>query len=128
MRLLQLRLREERQQMFVAAVTIHDDDLLATIARHLVGGFLQELQLHLGAVSDRAGFMHGFKDLPEVIFGKHYSVFLLGGVQTDVANIQQIGAQGQVSTMLLQNAEWQQASTVDCWIAARKSAAVSSSQ
>ena len=44
-RCLELRLGEERQQAVVAAVPVHDDDLLAAIPRHLVRGLLQQLEL-----------------------------------------------------------------------------------
>src|SRR5438874_644218 len=41
MRLVELRLRKVREQMLVPAVAINNDDLLAAVAGHLVGGLLQ---------------------------------------------------------------------------------------
>jgi len=70
MGLFQLALSKERQQVFVSAVPVHDDDLLTTVARHLVGGFLQQLQLELPAVRNGTGLVPGFKDLAKVILGK----------------------------------------------------------
>ena len=40
MRQLQLGLREERQQVFISAVSVHDDNLFAAVAAHLIGGLL----------------------------------------------------------------------------------------
>ncbi len=41
MRTLELALREKGEQAVVAAVTVHDDDLLAAIPGHLVGCLLE---------------------------------------------------------------------------------------
>ena len=106
-RLIELRLREEWQQVFVAAVAVDDDYFLAAVARHLVGGFLQQGELHLAAVGDGSGLVAGFGDLSEIIFGEDDGVFLLGGVQRGVADVEQIGAQRQMRSVLLQDAEGQ---------------------
>ncbi len=53
--------------------------------------------------------MAGFEDLAKVILGKDHGVFLVGGVQGRIANIEKIGPQGEMRTMLFQNAEGQQA-------------------
>ena len=110
--LLQLCLRKIRQQVFVPAMPIYDDDFLTAVARHLVGRFLQELQLQLGAVGHRARFMPGLEDLPEIILRKYHRVFLFRRVQRRVAYIQQIGPQRQMRSMFFQNAERQQAGAV----------------
>src|SRR5207245_2767279 len=112
MRRLELRLREKGEQAVVAAVTVHDDDLLAAIAGHLVGRFLEQLELQSPAVGHRARFVLGFEDLPEVVLRKNDGVFLLGGIECDVAHVEQIVAQGQVRPMLLHDAEWEQTSTL----------------
>src|SRR5277367_3146498 len=60
-RLIELGLREIWEQVFVAAVAIHDDDFFAAVAGHFVGGFLQQLQLQIGAVGDGTGLVLGFE-------------------------------------------------------------------
>jgi len=62
---LELRLREKRQQAVVAAMTVHDDDLLAAISGHLVGRLLQQLELQAPAVGHRAGLVLRLEDLPK---------------------------------------------------------------
>jgi len=79
-RLVELRLREEGKQMLVSAVAVDDDDFLAAIARHLIGGFLKEFQLKFHAVRDGARLVLGFKNLAEIIFGKNDGVLLLRGM------------------------------------------------
>jgi hypothetical protein len=44
-------------------MSIYYDDLLAAISRHLVGSFLQQIQLQMGAVCDGARLMPRFEDL-----------------------------------------------------------------
>ena len=105
--LVELCLREVWQQAFVAAVAVDDQNFLAAVAGHLVGGFLQQGELQVAAVGYRAGFVAGFDNLAEIIFGEDDGVFLLGGVQRGVAYIEQVGADGQVRAVLLQDAEWQ---------------------
>jgi len=46
-RRLELRLREIGEQTVVAAVAIHDDDLLAAVPGHLVGRLLQQVELQV---------------------------------------------------------------------------------
>ena len=67
--LVELRLREEGQQAVVAAVAVDDQNFLAAVARHFVGGFLQESELHVAAVGHGAGLVLGLGDLAEIIFG-----------------------------------------------------------
>jgi hypothetical protein len=78
--------------MLVAAVAVNDDHLLAAVARHFVGGLLQQGELHFAAVGDGSGFVAGFGNLSEIIFGEDDCVFLFCGVQRGVAHVQQIGA------------------------------------
>src|SRR5205807_5895651 len=111
-RRLELRLREVGKQAVVAAVTVHDDDLLAPIARHLVGRLLQQLQLQSPAVGHRAWLMFRFENLPKVVLGKDDGVFLLGGIEGGVAHVEQIVAQGKMRAVLLQYAEGEQARTL----------------
>ena len=118
MRLGQLRLREVRQQTTVPAVTVHDQYFLATVASHLVGGFLKQRQLQIAAIGDGSGLMTRFENLSEIIFGKHYGILLPGGVQGCVTHVEQIGPQGQVWSMFFQDAERQNAGTLrlfDCF-------------
>src|SRR4029077_5506847 len=107
-RTIELRLSEKGKQMFVASVTVDDDDFLAAVARHLFGGFLEELQLQFHAVGNGAGFVLGFENLSEVVLRKNDGVFLLGGFQGSMANIQKIGAERQMRTVLFENAERQE--------------------
>jgi hypothetical protein len=111
-RRVELRLREIRQQAVVAAVPVHDDDLLAAVARHLVGRLLQQLELQSAAVGHRAWLLFRFGNLPEVVRGEHDRVFLLGGVQRDVAHVEQIVAERQMRPVLLHDAEGEQAGTL----------------
>ena len=80
-RLGQLRLRKVWQQTAIPAVAVDDKHLLAAVARHLVGGFLQQRQLQFAAIGNGAGFVPRLEDLPEVVFRKDHRIFLLGGVQ-----------------------------------------------
>src|SRR5438094_5863601 len=68
-----LCLREEGKQVFVSAVAVHDDDFLAAVARHLVGGFLQQFQLELHTVGHRTGLVLRFKNLSEIRSEEHTS-------------------------------------------------------
>src|ERR1700676_4374795 len=108
-RLVQKALREEGKDVLVAAVTVDDDDFFASVAGHLVGGFLQELQLEFAGVSDGSGFVLGLKNLAKVVFRKDQGVVLLGGVQRGVTHIEQIGAQREMLAVLFQDAEREQA-------------------
>ena len=89
-------------------MTVHDQDLLAAVARHLVGGLLQQGQLKPAAIGHGAGLVLRFRDLSEVVFGKNDDVFLFRGVQSGITHVEQIGAQGEVRSMLLDDSEWQQ--------------------
>ncbi len=67
-----------------------DDDLLASVARHLGGGLLQQFQLQARAVGNGARLVLGFVDLAEVIFRKNDRVFLLRGLESRVTNVDQV--------------------------------------
>src|SRR5580704_8712156 len=90
-------------------MAVDDDDLLAAITRHLVGGFLKQRKLQIAAIGDGAGLVASFGNLPEIVFGEDDSIFFLGGVKRCITNVQQVGAQRQMRSMLLKNAERQQA-------------------
>ena len=90
-------------------MAIDDEDFFAAVARHFVGGFLEELQLEIAAIGDGAGLVFGFKNLAEIIFGKYDRVFLFGGVQRCVADVEEIGAKGQMWAVLFENAEGEKA-------------------
>src|SRR6202162_5361347 len=101
MRLVQLRLREIGEQAVVSAVAVDDNYLLASVARHLVGSFLQESELRLATVSHSAGLATGLGKLSEIIFGEDDDVFFLGRVQSGIADVQQIGAERKMRSVLL---------------------------
>ena len=88
-----LRLGKEGKQVLVAAVPVDDDDFLAAVARHLVGGFLEQLQLKFHAVRDGAWLVLGFKNLAKIIFRKNDSEICLHSRQRHVPDIQKIGSQ-----------------------------------
>src|SRR5580765_2558597 len=109
MRLIKLRLCEKRQQAVIASVAVDDQDLLTSIARHLICRFLEEGELQSAAESHGAGLMFGLCDLSEVILREHDRIFLLSSVKCGVANIQQICSERQVWTMFLDNPKGKQA-------------------
>src|ERR1043166_5199396 len=75
-----LRLGEEGKQVIIPAMSVDDQDLLASVARHFVRSLLEEFQLQLRAVSHGAGLMLRFENLAEVILGKNDRIFTLGSV------------------------------------------------
>ncbi len=96
-RLVELGLCEERQQAVVAAMAVDDQDLLAAVARHLVGGFLQERELHRAAVGHGSGLVLSLGDLAEIVFRENDGVFLrFGGMQRGIADVEKIGAERKV--------------------------------
>ena len=97
------------QQAVVAAVPVHDNDLLAAIPRHLVRRLLQQLQLEAATVRDGPRLMLRFEDLTEVVLGKHDGVLLLRRIDRDVAHVDEIVAERQMRAMLLHDAERQEA-------------------
>lgn len=109
--LIEQSLREEGKEMLVAAVAVDNDDFLAAVAGHLVGGFLKELELEAARVSDRAGFVPGFENLAEIVFGEDEREFLLRGLQGGVADVEEIGSEGQMRAVLFENAEGEEADT-----------------
>ncbi len=108
MRRVELRLGEEGQQAVVAAVPVHDDDLLAAVAGHLVGRLLQQLELQAAAIGNRPRLVLRFEDLAKVIIGEHDGVFLLRGIERDVTHVEQIVPERQMRSVLFQDAEWQE--------------------
>ena len=101
-----------RDRVLIAAVAVDDDHFLAAVARHLVGSFLQQGELHLAAVRDCSRLVAGFGNLSEVIFREDNGVFLLGGVQRGVTHVKEIGAEREVRPVFLQDAEGEQASAL----------------
>src|SRR5947207_10392668 len=89
-------------------MAVHDQNFLAAVARYLVCGFLQKIQLKMRAVCDGSGLVFGLENLAEVVLRKDHCVLLVGSVQRGIAHIKQISAQRQVRAMFLQNAETQQ--------------------
>ena len=93
-------------------MAIDDEDFFATVARHLVGGLLQQSELQVAAIGHGSRLVAGFGDLAKIIFGEDDGIFLLGGVQRGIADVKQVGAQRQMRTMLLKDAEGQQAGSL----------------
>src|SRR5258707_6142659 len=107
---IELRLGEKGKQMLVSAVTVDDNDFLAAIACHFIGGFLQQFELELHAVGDGSRFVLGFKNLTEIVLRKNDGVLLLHRLQRCVAHVQKVRAEGQMRTVFFQDAERQQTS------------------
>src|SRR5215469_3790835 len=105
----QLRLSEERQQRLIAAVTVHDNDFLAAVARHLLHRLLQQGELRREAVRDGAGLLLRFEYLAEIVLGKDDGVLLLDGVHHGEPHVEQVGAEGQMRAVLFDDAEGQHA-------------------
>ena len=105
----ELRLREEGQQVVVTAVAVDDQDLLAAVARHFVGGFLQEFKLYVRAVGDGSRLVAGFEDLPEIVSREDHGVFLLGAALSDPAHVDEVRPERQLRAMLLNDAEGEDA-------------------
>src|ERR1700733_502577 len=93
-------------------MTIDDNYFLAAVAGHLVCRFLQERKLHVAAVGDRSRFMAGLGDLSKIIFREDQRVFQFSGMKRGVANLEQVRAERKVWTVLFQNAEREQASSL----------------
>ena len=72
----------------------------------------KQRELQVAAVGHGSGFVAGFGDLAEIVFGEDDGVLLLGGVQRGVAHVEQIGAERQVRAVLLQDAEREQAGSL----------------
>ncbi len=102
-----LRLREQRQQVIVPAVAVHNENLLAAVARHLLHRFLEQRELCLQAVGHRSGLLLSLKDLAEIILGKHDCILLPHRVENRESNIEQVGSQRQVRSVLLEDPEGQ---------------------
>ena len=90
-------------------MSIHDQDLLTPVSRHLRYCFLQQLQLQLQAIGDRSGLVPRLEDLPKVIRRKNDGILLPGRLLTYIAHINQVGTQRQLRTMLLDNPKRQHA-------------------
>src|SRR5262245_17601951 len=75
-----LRLSKERKQIIIPAVSVGDNDLLAAVAGHLVGGLLQQIELQPWAISNRARLVPGFEDLTKIILRVDNRILLLGAV------------------------------------------------
>src|SRR5260370_37422490 len=91
------------------AVAVDDQDFLAAVASHLVRGCLKQCQLQIATVGNGAGLMTRLGDLAEIILREDHGILLLSRMQCRVTRIEQIGANRHVRSMLLENAEWQQA-------------------
>src|SRR4051794_7805463 len=95
-RFIQLSLGEIREQALVAAMPVDDQNLLASVSRHLVARFLEQLELQSAAVRHGSSLMAGFGDLSEVIFREDDRILLLRGSERRMSNIEKISAQRQM--------------------------------
>jgi len=59
-----------------------------------------------------SGLVTGFGNLAKIIFGKDNRVFFLGSVQRGITDVQQIGAEREMRSVLLQDAEGKQAGSL----------------
>src|SRR5215469_1558624 len=112
MRLVELRLCKVRKQAAVASVAVDDQNFLAAVTRHLVGGFLEECELESAAVGHAARLVFGLGNLSEIVLGEDDSVFPIGCVQRGVADIEEIGSERKMRSVFLQDAEREQADSL----------------
>ncbi len=106
----ELGLRKVGKQVLVAAMAIGDNNFLAAVSRHLVGSFLQKLELNFRAVSYRAGFVARFENLSKIIFGEDNGKLLLRGGERNVPDIEQVGAEREVGAVFFENSNRKYAS------------------
>src|ERR1700722_10257249 len=66
----------------------------------------------MGAICDSPRFVPRFEDLPKIILGKNYGVFLLRRILSNIADVQQVSSERQMRTMLFQNPERQKTSSL----------------
>src|SRR5215510_13370519 len=111
-RFFQLRLGKKREQAFVAPVAVDDDDFFAAVTGHFVGGFLQQFELEVPAVGHSAGLVFGFENLAVKVFGKNDGVLVVGGVQSGVAHVDEVGTEREMRPVLFENAEGQKANAL----------------
>src|SRR5436190_16364605 len=86
-------------------MAVHYKYFFAAIAGHLIRCLLQKFQLQMAAVGDGTRLVLRFKDLSEIILGKNYGVFLLGGMQNRVADVEEIGSQRKMRPVFLNDSE-----------------------
>src|SRR5947209_17672262 len=94
--------------MLIAAMAIDDQHLLATVARHLIRGLLQQLELQRQAVGHCTRLVLGLEDLSKVVLREYHNIFLVSRGQAQITDVDQVRTQRQVGSMLLQNAEGKQ--------------------
>ena len=88
---------------------IYYENFFAAVTRHFVGGFLQQFQLHLGAIRQGSGLVLRFENLAVEVGRKNNGIFFVGRVFRDVAHIDQVRSQRQLRAMFFNNAKGQQA-------------------
>ena len=96
---------KEREQAAVAAVAVDDEDFFAAVAGHLGDGFLKEGELGGERVGDGAGLLAGLEDLAEVVGGEDDGVLLFDGVEDGEADVEEVGADGEMCAVLFKDAE-----------------------
>src|SRR5947209_11296680 len=105
----ELRLSEKGQQALVTAVSVDEYDFGAAVACHLISGFLQQVKLQVERIGDGAGLVLGFEDLSEVVGREDNRVLLLRRLRDGGADIEEVGAEGKVRSVFLDNADGQDA-------------------
>src|ERR1019366_3630182 len=108
----QLRLREKRQQAVVAAMTVDDQNLLASIAGHLFDRLLQKHELCGQAVGNGPGLLLRFEDLSEIVFRKNHRILLHDSVHHCKPHVDEVGPERKMRSMLLDDSERKQADTL----------------
>ena len=86
-------------------MAIYNENFFAAVARHFVGGFLQQFQLQFGAIRQGARLVLGFENLAVEIGREKMAYSSVGRVFGDVAHIDQVCSQRQLRAMFLNNAE-----------------------
>ena len=101
----ELSLPEVSKEVRVATMAIGKDDLLEPVPRELVTCFLQHLPDHVGAVCDCPGLMLCLEDLSNVILREDHTIVLSRRTQYDFPHVEEVRTQGQLRSMLFQNAD-----------------------
>ena len=102
-----LRLRQEAQQVIVAAVRVVQDDLLESVAPDLVQHTLQQIEQQRGPQGERAGEGARLVDLPKIKQRKDHRRLLLGSQAGQAVPDQRICAERQMLTVLFQHPQAQ---------------------
>jgi len=111
---IELGLREVRSRALVAAVAVDDDHFLCSRCEPSRRRFLQQGELHPAAVSHGSGLGDGLRQFwLKIIFGKGQSRYSFSAACSGgITDVQQIGAEREMRSVLLQDAEGKQAGSL----------------